>query len=240
MMGSYRHGRSYLHLLDPRTKIAMMIGLSILVYSVEIPSLAILSGIVLLMAAVCGLPIKRLAADLRPVSIFFAVIFMVHFMFTPGELLIRGSPLLTIEGAEAGGVMVVRFMLLILYTSILLHTTSPSQLNNAVAYFLGPFGTWGRNIAFMTGVAMSFIPFMFREKRTVERARAARGIGGFNALIVPLLYRSFRRADELSDALESRCYRPVGRYYYRTAFGWRDAVAGGVFAGMVVLGLLGL
>jgi len=59
---------------------------------------------------------------------------------------------------------------------------------------------------------------------------------GFTALIVPLVNRSLKRVDELSDALESRCFHSKRRYYYyRQTLANRDYAAVGIY---VVLGLM--
>ncbi len=54
--------------------------------------------------------------------------------------------------------------------------------------------------------------------------------------MVPLFYRSVRKADELSDALESRVYHLKRRYYYYSQNpALRDYIAGGVFLGLAIL-----
>jgi hypothetical protein len=54
--------------------------------------------------------------------------------------------------------------------------------------------------------------------------------------VVPLFYRSIRKADELSDALESRGYHLKRRYYYYSQNpALRDYIAGGVFLGLAIL-----
>ncbi|KAF5426319.1 Energy-coupling factor transporter transmembrane protein EcfT, partial [Candidatus Methanomarinus sp.] len=82
------------------------------------------------------------------------------------------------------------------------------------------------------------------EKDIIIRAQTARGftsggIRGSIAFLVPLLLRSFRKADELSDTLESRCYYQSRQYYYySTDLAGRDLAAGVVFlvmAGLVCL-----
>jgi len=135
----------------------------------------------------------------------------------------------------------VRFALLILFATILIHTTSPSELNMALAYFLRPLGRHGADVAFMVRVAMAFIPGLMRDKETILRAQTARGykpkgLTGFTATMVPLLRKSFRKADELADALESRCYHQDREcYYYNRALIGRDWILIGIFAGVLVL-----
>ncbi|MCL7416092.1 MAG: energy-coupling factor transporter transmembrane protein EcfT [ANME-2 cluster archaeon] len=241
MIGIYGHGRSYMHLLDPRTKLVLMAGMSLLIYSARPPALAILLGLVLIVSRTSGMTVNRLVQGVRPVLIFFGVIFLTHLLFTPGDPLFVWLPVPTLAGFVTGGVLVLRFMLLILYTSIMIYTTSPSGLNYALACFLRPFGSFGSDLAFMTGTAMTLLPGLFREKDTITKAQAARGykprgLKGFTALVVPLLHRSFQRVDELSDALESRCFHSKRRYYYyRRSLAMRDYVAVGVYLVLAVV-----
>ncbi len=207
MLTIYRQGDSYLHRIDPRTKLLVTAGTGILVYLSGPLKLGLLSVIVLLLADVAEIPISNLLRMLRPMSIFFAAIFLFHLLLTHGSSVL------------AAAIPVVRFVLLILFTTILLHTTSQSELNTALIYFLRPLGVFGTGIAFMVGVAITFIQGLLLDKETITRAQAARGckpkgLNGFIALIVPLMQRSLRKADELSDALESRCYHRDKKYYY--------------------------
>ncbi|MDF1558274.1 MAG: energy-coupling factor transporter transmembrane protein EcfT [ANME-2 cluster archaeon] len=240
MIGVYVHGRSYMHLMDPRTKLALMVGMSLLVYSARPPALAVLLVLVMLLSRTSGMTFNRLVQGLRPVLIFFGVIFLTHLLFTPGDSLLVGLPVPTLAGFVNGGVLVLRFMLLILYTSIMIYTTTPSGLNYALTFFLRPFGSFGSDLAFMTGAAMTLIPGLFHEKDTITKAQAARGyklrgLKGFTALVVPLLHRSFRRVDELSDALESRCFHSKRRYYYyRRSLKMRDYASVGVYLVLAV------
>jgi len=241
MIGVYSHGRSYIHLLDPRTKLVLMVGMSLLIYAARPSALAVLVVLVLLLSRTSGMSFKRLIQGLRPVLVFFGIIFLTHVLFTPGEPLFEGLPVPTIEGVVGGSILLLRFILLILYTSIMTYTTSPSGLNYALMFFLRPLGTFGTDLAFMTGTAMTLIPGLFREKDTIAKAQAARGykprgLKGFTALVVPLLHRSFRRVDELSDALESRCFHSDRRYYYyRKTLAKRDCAGVGVYLVLAVV-----
>jgi len=206
MFASYRKGDSHLHKIDPRTKLLLTAGTGILVYLAGPPGLGLLSIAAFLLIRVAGIPASSLVKGLRPMAVFFALIFLTH-------LLIQGSSIV------AAAIPVARFVLLILFTTVLLHTTSQSELKTALVSLLKPLGGFGRELAFMVGVAMALIPGLMRDKETIARAQTARGckpagLRGFAALIIPLLRRSFRSADELSDALESRCYHRDREYYY--------------------------
>jgi energy-coupling factor transport system permease protein len=241
MIGKYVHGSSSIHQLDPRTKLVLMLGMGLAIYGASPPALLFLLVFVLLLSPASGMPVKRLLGSLRPVLLFFGIILLMHMLFTPGDPFLENLPFPTVEGVWTGGIQVLRFILLILYTSILIHTTSPSGLNYALMYFLRPLGTFVTDLAFMTGVAMTLIPYLFREITIIKKAQTARGyrpggIKGSTALVVPLLNRSFHHVDELSDALESRCFYSGRRnYYYTRALAGKDFFAGVVFLVISIL-----
>ncbi|HIE31625.1 MAG TPA: energy-coupling factor transporter transmembrane protein EcfT [Methanosarcinales archaeon] len=232
MLTGYRKGHSCIHTLDPRTKLLATAGTGLLIYLAGPPGLRLLSAAVLALARAAGIPLFGLLARLRPMLIFFVAIFMAH-LLAEGDI-------------YTGMIAVVRFALLILFATIMTHTTSPSELNMALAYFLRPLGRHGTDIAFMVRVAMAFMPGLLRDKETILRAQAARGykpngLTGFTVVMVPLLRRSFRKADELANALESRCYHQDREYYYYSkALTGRDQVLIGIFVVVLVLSLASL
>lgn len=228
MFASYWNGSSHLHRIEARTKLLLTAGTSILVYLADPPGLWMLSIVAVLLIRVAGIPASSLVKGLKPMAVFFALIFLTH-------LLMQGS------GVVAAAIPVARFVLLILFTTVLLHTTSQSELKTALVTLMKPLGGFGRELAFMVGVAMALIPGLMRDKETIARAQAARGckpagLRGFVALIVPLLRRSLKKADELSDALESRCYhRDREYYYYGGALTGKDYCLLGGFGAVLVL-----
>jgi energy-coupling factor transporter transmembrane protein EcfT len=228
MLTTYRKGSSYLHRIDPRTKLLLTAVIGILVYMADPIRLWLLAVVVLVLAGIGGIQVSNLLRGLRPVAVFFAAIFIAHLLAEGGSIVAAAIP-------------VARFVLLLLFTTVLLHTTSLSELNTALTYFLRPLGRSGRDIAFMVGVAIALVPGLLLDKETITRAQAARGrtpkgLKGFVALIVPLLCRSFRKAEELADALESRCYhRDRECYYYGGAMTWNDYVLVGCSVAVLVL-----
>jgi energy-coupling factor transport system permease protein len=124
-------------------------------------------------------------------------------------------------GLQRGIFIVVRLCLLIMITSLLTLTTSPVELTDGIEYLLSPFKRWGfpaHELAMMMTIAMRFIPTLLEEADRIMKAQKARGMdfesGNFIQraknlipLLVPLFINSFKRADELAIAMESRCYR---------------------------------
>jgi energy-coupling factor transport system permease protein len=60
-------------------------------------------------------------------------------------------------------------------------------------------------------------------------------------ILIPLLISAFRRADELGDAMDARCYSgsKVRTKYKKLTLGWRDFVAffcmAALLAGVILL-----
>jgi len=127
----------------------------------------------------------------------------------------------TLEGIFAAIKMSSRLVLLITGASLLTLTTSPLQLADAIEFCLKPFSRIGvpsHEIAMMMTITLRFIPTLLEEMEKIMKAQAARGAdfetGGLIKrakslvpLLVPLFISSFRRADELADAMDARCYR---------------------------------
>lgn len=107
-------------------------------------------------------------------------------------------------------------------------------------------------IALIMSIALRFIPILMDETSRIKNAQMARGadfesrglgkkIRATIPILVPLLLSAFRRADELGDAMDARCYTG-GKHrtkYKKLRFTWRDAVAfllgAALIAGVVVM-----
>ena len=78
------------------------------------------------------------------------------------------------------------------------------------------------DIAMIMSIALRFIPTLFEETQKIIAAQKARGAsfdtGGLFArakallpVLIPLFVNSFRRADELAFAMDSRCYNATDK-----------------------------
>ena len=116
--------------------------------------------------------------------------------------------------------MTVRILMLITCTFLLTYTTSPIALTDGLEALMGPLKKVGvpvHELSMMMCIALRFIPTLIEETDKIMSAQKARGAdfesGGIikrvKALIpilIPLLISSVRRAGELAEAMESRCY----------------------------------
>lgn len=255
----YTAGSSFLHRLDARTKLVIGIIFSILVLQAESTGLFILGCFVIGIVFMAKQPLLTLVAGLKPFRIIFAILFLLHLFSTPGISLISFIPqsviminvspnFLPITPTDVGFVMgivtVFRFAVLLIFAALLMSTTSPSQFNLSLEYFLGWLDFTGirpRRIAFMVTMAMNFIPTILRDLHDIKMAQYARGyrgspLKGFFILLVPLITKSIRRVDEVADAMEARCYHENRRSYYHTLrFEKLDVLAWCVFSGVVIV-----
>jgi len=222
-LGQYFPGHSWLHKLDPRTKLVVTL---IYISSIFTAESLFSYGLVSLFACVCCLlsqvPVKILAKSVRPLWIIIVLTLAVHLFFTPGIVFFQVGPIaITYEGIRMGIFMSLRLILLILFSSLLTLTTSPIALTDGIERLLRPFkiiGVPAHELAMMMTIALRFIPTLLEETERIMKAQMARG-ADFNSgnlvkraqnlvpLLVPLFISAFRRADELATAMESRCYR---------------------------------
>lgn len=222
-LGQYFPGHSWLHKLDPRTKLIATLFYISSIFTAE----SLLSyGLVVLFAVFCCLlskvPVKILIKSVRPLWVIIVLTLGIHLFFTPGTLLFQLGPVqISWEGMRMGIFMSLRLVLLIIFSSLLTLTTSPIALTDGIERLLRPFKVLGipaHELAMMMTIALRFIPTLLEETERIMKAQMARGAefssGSLIAraknlvpLLVPLFISAFRRADELATAMEARCYR---------------------------------
>lgn len=115
--------------------------------------------------------------------------------------------------------------MLVITASLMTITTTPMTMTDGIEKLLKPFeriGVPAHEIAMMMSIALRFIPTLLDETNRIMKAQASRGanfdtgsifsrIKSFIPVLVPLFVSAFKRADELAEAMESRCYRGKGR-----------------------------
>jgi len=252
-LGQYISGHSIIHQLDPRLKIASTLSLSILILNGGAISELVISVFLLIIIAMGQLTYYHIGRALKPMVVFFILLLLLHMLFTNGTPIppFRPWPItITYEGLYQGLYVVWRFSLLLLSGTILLMTTSPTELIHGVERLLRPFkkiGIPSHDIAVMISIAFRFMPTLLDEANRIKEARMARGArfrGGSPiqrikanvSLLVPLITSSFRRADELAIAMEGRGYKRGPRTYLtELRFSRSDYIAGVIM--ILIIGL---
>lgn len=223
-IGQYIPGESFVHKLDPRTKIIISI-LFIAVLFVINKFVGYIFVIAFLAAIIANskVPVKFILKGLKPI-IFLVILTSILNIFmikgTPDTLLFHFKFIsIYTEGLVTAGFMALRLIFLVAGTSLLTLTTSPIELTDGMEYLLRPIGKeLSHELAMMMTIALRFIPTLIDETDKIMKAQKARGAdfdtGGIIKkakslvpLLIPLFISSFRRADELAMAMEARCYR---------------------------------
>ena len=222
-IGQYFPGNSFVHRLDPRTKILLTVALIVAVFLCDgFLGFAAVLGFVLLAARVSGIGARFLVRGLKPVAFIVAVTFLLNVFFQS-----EGTPLfswkfitVTDLGLRRAAFLAVRLVLLIVASQLLTLTTSAISLTDGMESLMRPLTRLrfpAHEIAMMMSIALRFIPTLMEEADKIMKAQMARGADfesgnlfrrarAMVPLLVPLFVSAFRRADELAMAMEARCY----------------------------------
>ena len=221
-LGQYFPGKTIVHRLDPRTKLILTIVYVVTLFLAKSWTsyafmACILAGIVL----TSRIGLRTMLKNLKPIVLVILFTAVLNMFFTRGEVLLEFWIIkLTREGLITAGKMTVRLILLISGTFLLTYTTSPIALTDGLETLLKPLKKIRfpvHELALMMALALRFVPTLIEETDKIMSAQKARGAdmetGGVfkraRALIpvlVPLFISAFRRADDLAEAMESRCY----------------------------------
>jgi energy-coupling factor transport system permease protein len=223
-LGQYMPGDSFLHRLDPRTKLISLLLLMIITFLIKaFLALALLGAIFFLALILSGLPWAYVFRGVRSFLWLFLFTAVVHFFFTPGPSL-PFFPLgfldVTWPGLERGVFVAFQLFLAILISSLLTLTTSPVQLAHGLEKLITPlkrFHVPVEDFSMMILLAIKFIPILLGETNRIMKAQSARGVdfesGSFFRraknmvpLLTPLFHSVFKRADDLAIALMARGY----------------------------------
>ena len=233
IIGRYVPANSLMHKMDPRAKLLLVFLFVCVVFLANnVVSYGLLAGFTILLISLSKIPLRYLYNGLKPIFFLIVFTFLLHILFTKeGELLFEYGWFEIYEGGLIQGFFIsVRFTLLILVTSLLTLTTSPISITDGMEELLGPLKKWKmpvHELALMMSIALRFIPTLMEETEKIMKAQTARGVDFSSGpikdrvksivpLLVPLFVSSFKRAEELATAMESRGYRGgEGRTKYR-------------------------
>lgn len=243
-LGQYFPGESWIHRLDPRTKIV-----GTLAYIVALFIVGDFWGFLIAVAGLFGVigisrvPLKFIVKGLKPIFIIILFTFVLNMFMIPGKV-IWSFWILTItrEGLYTAFFMAARLILLLLGSSLLTLTTRPISLTDGIEALLSPLrkvGVPAHELAMMMTIALRFIPTLLEETDKIMKAQQARGADfesgnilrrakSLIPILVPLFISAFRIAQELAMAMEARCYRG-GQHRTRMnamKMGKRDLAAG--------------
>lgn len=252
-IGQYVPGNSFLHRLDARVKIVLIMVYVIALFIIKNPvSYAVFTLFTFAAVLSSRVPLAFIVRGLKPMLFIIAFTAVINLFMTSGEVVwtspeIFGHSLkITREGIEIAILMILRLLYLMIGTSLLTLTTSPLMLTDGIENLLKPLNKIGvpsHEIAMMMTIAIRFIPTLTEETDKIMKAQMARGADfesgniikrakAMLPLLVPLFVSAFRRADELSVAMESRCYHGG---HNRTRMKQMKTTVTDLYGGMIML-----
>lgn len=233
IFGRYIPGNSFVHQLDPRSKLVFVFAFIIIVFVANnAVTYALLVAFTLFIILMSKIRLYFLINGLKPVIILMVFTFLLHVLFTKEGPVILDLGFLKIyeEGLKQGIFIAVRFLVLVFMTSVLTLTTSPISITDGLETLLNPFKKLKlpvHELALMMSISLRFIPTLMDETDKIMKAQMARGsdlsagplkdrIKAVVPLLVPLFVSAFKRAEDLATAMEVRGYRGgEGRTRYR-------------------------
>lgn len=242
-IGQFMPGKSFIHKMDPRMKIIVMIALIVFVFLAKnLISMGFMLAFIFLLMLITRVPLKMYFKGLK------AIWFLVLFTAVLNMLYVRGDTVLcefwiftiTVEGLWQSAFIAMRLILIIIISAMLTYTTSPTDLTAAIERLLRPLNLIKvpvHELAMMMTIALRFIPTLLEETEKIMNAQKARGadmesggvikrVKALIPILIPLFISSFRRAFELATAMDCRCYTGgkgrtrlnVLRYKFRDIF----------------------
>ena len=222
-MGQYYPVDSWVHRLDPRTKILLTIAMIVAVFLVKsMVGYALILGFMYLVSKLSNIPFKMLVKGVKPLRFILILTFILNLFFNTGSTMLVewGFIKISYEGLSTAVHYSLRLVFLVLGTSLMTLTTSPIALSDGIEMLLSPLKVIkfpAHELAMMMSIALRFIPTLMEEADKIMKAQMARGAdfesGNLLArakamvpLLVPLFVSAFRRAGDLAMAMESRCY----------------------------------
>ncbi len=251
--GQYYPAKSFVHKCDPRLKILFLIVYIVSVFLANsFYALGVCAAVFLLIALFSKIPFTSLLRSVK--AILFLLIFtaLLNLFFSDGETVLFSWQFITItkEGVNAAIFLAVRLFLLVLGSTILTLTTTPVSLTDGIESLLKPLKYIRfpvHELALIMSIALRFIPILTDETSRIMNAQKARGAdfetGGLTQrvkaivpILIPLLISAFRRADELGDAMDARCYAgsKVRTKYKKLTFCWRDLISASIAIALLV------
>ena len=222
-LGQYFPGNGLIHRTDPRVKIVLLIAFIVLIFcTFNYYALALTAAATLLVVLLSGVPIKMYLKSLKVIIFIVVLTSLLNLFYSGGEPIWQwGFLKVTAEGINRAVFITVRIISLILATSALTFTTSPTDLTDALERLMKPLKVFHikvHEIAMMMTIALRFIPTLLEETDKIMQAQKARGadmesgnmfkrVKALVPVLIPLFVSSFRRAYDLATAMECRCYK---------------------------------
>jgi len=227
-LGRYYPGSSFLHSLDPRTKLLGAILYIVGIFICNTPFTCALSFACLcFLVLISRVPVRFIVKGLGSIAVIILFVLLLNILLSKG-------------GAWKAVLITQRMVELVLISNLVTLTTKPKTLSDGMEKGLGWLSFFKvpvHDLATVLSIALRFIPILATEAGNVMDAQRCRGVEfgkgniirrarAFVPVLVPMFVSSFRRAEELSVAMDSRLYGNAGAgHFHPLRYTREDAAA---------------
>lgn len=250
----YRQGETFLHQLNPLSKLAVNLLYVVLLSMIVDP---ITPGVFAIAALIAlrilgGVPFKTIGYISIPLLVvsfgtfWSTALFFDASALSESHLALQAGPVsITYEAIGYGLTITLRLIAIFISSMMFVLTTDPTEFIQSLVQQLRVSFRFGYGIL----AAYRFVPMLQAELANIRAAHKVRGFDeskGIAAFVrtlrsysVPLLAITLRKAGRVALAMDSRGFAAgdVRTYYHQTGFGQRDYI---FIAGAVVLAGLAL
>ncbi len=223
-IGQYLPGNSAIHRADPRAKLALTVIYMVMVLLTK----SFIGFGVVFLYLVAGLVAARIRPkyvwkSMKPILLIVIFTLVLNLFFYQGQTVLFEWKFITIylESLLFCVRMCLRIIFLVVGISIVTYTTTPVMLTDGIEALLSPLKVLHfpvHEVAMMMSIALRFIPTFAEETDRIMKAQTARGsdfdskkiterIRSFVPILIPLFISAWRRAEDLANAMNARCYR---------------------------------
>ena len=245
-IGKFYNIKSAIHNMNPTSKIiCTLVFLVCVLLASTLQILGVLAILTMFIILLSRLPFKLFINQVY--SLRYLILFLIAIYY------FNGQPLTDLL------ILVSKLVLIVIYTAILTLTTKPTEITTGLEEFLSPLTIIKipiASLALIISLSLRFIPLIMEQAHRILKALATRGIDYYNSglktkvkainiLLIPMFILSFKRADQLADAMDVRLYNYDKKRtnYNSKNWGFTDSVIIllhiGIFAYMT-LGRLGI
>lgn len=221
---NYQTGDSILHKMDPAIKFCGLILFSCVIVVLQGLSLILASVILIsVFLLLSQQSVKKIFTPVLRFIPFFTAILLVNTVFYNNTECQYRFWLICISkaGFLQGIYIVVRTITIFIMSSVFIKTTSTIEIMETVEKILSPLRIIKvpvKDISLIMSISIQFIPIIFYDFERIRKAQITRGadlnnrktildkVKTYIPIIIPTFISVFRRADELSMAIEARGY----------------------------------
>lgn len=254
-IGQYYPENSIIHRLDPRVKLFGTLVFIVMLFVVNnFIGFGLMALYLFVVVKISRIPFRKVLKGVRGIIIILIISALLNIFFTPGKHEVAHWWIFTItsEGLVRSAYLVVRLILLVLSTSVMTLTTKPNDLSDGLEKALGFLKVIRvpvHEIAMIMSLALRFIPTLMEETERIKKAQMARGADfesgnmlkrakSLIPILIPLFVSSIKRAVNLAQAMEARCYNGGNRTkLHPLKYKKRDAMSY-VFCGVIIASVI--